>query len=409
MTELLTNKNSLRRILLLILIAAAYFVLARLSLLLSFKTSNATPVWPPSGLAFALIILYGYRIAPAILAGAFAANVVVFQLNNAADISTTIWVSILIGIGNTAESLTGWWLLQKIVPGVRDINYFSKVNPIFRFSLVAVIMCLVSSIIGTTAVYAGSIINSNQYFIAWLTWWLGDLSGILLFTPAILIWINFLRQSSSSAIPPAKKYLLRIETIALFLLVILTSGIVFDNWIFNLDVFRWSFWVIPVVVWAGVRFKQHETVIALLLCSLISIWGTINAHGPFSGPTAGDPVVDLNANLLTLQSFICIVTVSALALNASVNERKQTEVKLRDLSNELEKHVTDRTTELKERNLFIETLFDSVEDLMAVFDQEGNYISINKKVEEVYKKSRKEIIGKNISEVFPSLKNTGHD
>ena len=146
----------------LFLIAAAYFVLARISLLLSFQTSNATPVWPPSGLAFALMLHYGYKIAPAILAGAFAANVVVFQLNNAAGIFPTIWVSCLIGIGNMAEALTGWWLLQKIVPGAKDNNYFSKVNPIFRFLLVAVMMCLVSSSIGTTAVYAGSIIDSNQ-------------------------------------------------------------------------------------------------------------------------------------------------------------------------------------------------------------------------------------------------------
>jgi transcriptional regulator with PAS, ATPase and Fis domain len=107
-----------------------------------------------------------------------------------------------------------------------------------------------------------------------------------------------------------------------------------------------------------------------------------------------------------LQSFICIVTVSALALNASVIERKQTEEKLRDLSNELEKRVADRTDELKERHRFIETLFDSVEDLMAVIDKEGNYISVNKKVEEVYNIRRNEIIGRNISDLFPSIRNS---
>ena len=123
--------------------------------------------------------------------------------------------------------------------------------------------------------------------------------------------------------------------------------------------------------------------------------------------TASEAGVDLNESLLILQSFICIVTVSALALNASVNERKQTEAKLRDLSNELEKRVAERTVELKERHRFIETLFDSVEDLMAVFDKEGNYISVNKKVEEVYNKRRDDIIGKNISDVFPSVKNSG--
>ena len=386
-------------------IAAAYFILARVSLLLSFQTSNATPVWPPSGLAFALMLHYGNRIAPAILAGAFAANFVVFQLNNAASLPTTIWVSLMIGIGNTAESVTGWWLLRKMVPGVSDNNYFNKVNTIFRFLFVVFVMCLVSSIIGTTAVYTGSIINISHYPIAWLTWWLGDASGILLITPAILIWISFFR-NAAFATPASKRYRVKMETILFFAFVVLASGIVFDNWIFKLGIFRWSFWIFPVVVWAGIRFKQHITVVALVICSVISILGTVKGHGTFSGIPVGEEGVDLNASLLALQSFICIVTVSALALNASVIERKQTEEKLRDLSNELEKRVADRTDELKERHRFIETLFDSVEDLMAVIDKEGNYISVNKKVEEVYNIRRNEIIGRNISDLFPSIRNS---
>gem|GEM_PF-1317618 len=401
MAEKKINNSLLHPVVLLFLIAAAYFILARISLLLSFQTSNATPVWPPSGLAFALMLHYGKRIAPAILAGAFTANVVVFQLNNAADVPTTIWVSLIIGIGNTAESLTGWWLLRKIVPGVNDNNYFNKVNPIFRFLFVVVLMCLVSSIIGTTAVYAGSIINTSQYLTAWLTWWLGDVSGIVLLTPAILIWISFFR-SSDLAHPLLKN--VKMETILFFALVVLASGIVFDSWIFDRNIFSRAFWILPIVVWAGLRFNQHETIVALFLCSVIAIWGTINGHGPFYEIPSGDVVADLNVSLLALQSFTCIGTVSALALNASVNERKQTEAKLRELSNELEKRVAERTDELRERHRFIETLFDSVEDLMAVIDKQGNYISVNKKVEEVYNIKREAIIGKNISTVFPALK-----
>jgi len=262
-------------------------------------------------------------------------------------------------------------------------------------------MCLVSSIIGTTAVYAGSIINTSQYLTAWLTWWLGDVSGIVLLTPAILIWISFFR-SSDLAHPLLKN--VKMETILFFALVVLASGIVFDSWIFDRNIFSRAFWILPIVVWAGLRFNQHETIVALFLCSVIAIWGTINGHGPFYEIPSGDVVADLNVSLLALQSFTCIGTVSALALNASVNERKQTEAKLRELSNELEKRVAERTDELRERHRFIETLFDSVEDLMAVIDKQGNYISVNKKVEEVYNIKREAIIGKNISTVFPALK-----
>ena len=388
-------------------IAAGYFILARVSLLLSFQSSNATPVWPPSGLAFALILYYGLKIAPAIAIGAFAANLVVFQLNNVADIYTEIAVSAVIGIGNTAEAVAGRLLLKKLVPGVRGINYFNEVNHIFRFFMVAIIMCLVSSILGTGAVYIGAIIEGSQFFITWLTWWLGDVSGIILFTPVLLTWVVFLQKNHTTSLSHPTRYTPTSETVVLFLMVVLASGIVFDNWFFAGDVFRWPFWVFPVVVWAGVRFKQHEAATALLVCSVISIWGTVNGHGPFSNISAGEPTgILLNQSLLILRSFICIVTISALILNASVNERRQTEATLRTMGNELERRVESRTAELRERNRFIETLFDTVEDPMAVFDKEGNYIAVNKKVEETYKIKREDIIGKNLLDVFPSLKDS---
>ena len=386
-------------------IAAGYFLLARLSLLLSFQSSNATPVWPPSGLAFALILYYGSRVAPAILVGAFAANFVVFQLNHATSIPTSAWVSLLISIGNTLESIAGAWLLKKVLPYVKNNDYFGRVGHIFRFVFAVVLMCLIASTVGTAAVFAGSIISTSEIFRTWLTWWLGDLSGIILFTPAILTWLSFWQQRSTPAFSKLKRSNTRTETLILFALVVVASGIVFDNWIFSVIVFRWPFWIIPVLVWAGIRFRKHEAIAAILVCSVISIWGTVNGHGPFSHFTAGnEEYFSLNDSLLILQSFTCIVTVTALILNASVNERRETEAMLRNLSNELETRVAARTAELSERNRFIETLFDAVVDIIAVFDRDGNYISVNKKVEEVYNVDRSDLIGRHVLDVFPALK-----
>ena len=54
----------------LLLLAAGYAVVAGASLQLSFAHTNATPLWPPSGIALAAIILIGYRAWPAIMLGA---------------------------------------------------------------------------------------------------------------------------------------------------------------------------------------------------------------------------------------------------------------------------------------------------------------------------------------------------
>lgn len=56
----------------LLLVGTAYFIFARLGLGLASINPSATPIWPPTGLAIAAVLLWGYRIAPAIFVGARA-------------------------------------------------------------------------------------------------------------------------------------------------------------------------------------------------------------------------------------------------------------------------------------------------------------------------------------------------
>ena len=78
------SKQALKLVTQILGAAVLYYGAARLGLLLAFEKTNATPVWPPSGIALALILLFGYRVWPGILLGAFLANFVVFEANGAA-------------------------------------------------------------------------------------------------------------------------------------------------------------------------------------------------------------------------------------------------------------------------------------------------------------------------------------
>src|ERR1700686_5106888 len=60
----------------LIAIATAYFGIAVSGLLVPWINPTAKPLWPPTGLALALMLIRGYRIWPAILGGAFFSIVV---------------------------------------------------------------------------------------------------------------------------------------------------------------------------------------------------------------------------------------------------------------------------------------------------------------------------------------------
>ncbi len=69
-------------------VAFVYFVTARLSLLLAFEHTNASPVWPPAGIALAAAWILGYRVVPGIMVGAFFANLLSVMGDLGADVRT---------------------------------------------------------------------------------------------------------------------------------------------------------------------------------------------------------------------------------------------------------------------------------------------------------------------------------
>lgn len=80
----------------------------------------------------------------------------------------------------------------------------------------------------------------------------------------------------------------------------------------------------------------------------------------------------------------------------------------------LEEKISIRTRELQEanaslseRNEFIQTIIDSSVDVIAVFDRELNYLIVNKQAEDVYEKKKEELIGKNVLDMYPALRDTG--
>src|SRR5689334_9609931 len=82
-------------------LALAYFAACKLGLSLAFVNPNATAVWPPTGMAVAAFLLWGYGVWPGVLLGAFAVN---------ASTSGNLPTAICIAAGNTLEGLLGAYL-----------------------------------------------------------------------------------------------------------------------------------------------------------------------------------------------------------------------------------------------------------------------------------------------------------
>jgi len=82
-----------------------------------------------------------------------------------------------------------------------------------------------------------------------------------------------------------------------------------------------------------------------------------------------------------------------------ITEVKQLEKKLKDLNEQLEQRVVQKTEELR-------NVFDRISDGFTAFDADWNYTYINKKAADTFSRDQKELIGKNVWQEFPETVGT---
>ncbi|HKY32566.1 MAG TPA: MASE1 domain-containing protein [Candidatus Polarisedimenticolia bacterium] len=346
-------------------VAAIYFLAARLGLLLAFERTNASPVWPPSGIAFAAVLLAGRGVWPGILLGAFAANLSVFFQNHAATPLTLTLVSAGIAAGNTLEALAGWWILRRF--GGEE-GPFARVEGVFLFLGTAAVMCATAATAGALALSAAGIGQHVPAFLIWLTWWLGDVTGVLLLTPLLMVW------SSPPRFPRSGRLL---ESAALAALVAGTALVGFGAERVIGARYPFAFLTIPAIIWAAVRFGARGATAALAAVSAIAVVHTVQGLGPFSFGT-------INTSLLLVQAYVGVLTATHLTLAAALAERAAAQGALEAARQALEGRVAERTavashqavqlralaaelvrTEQRERQQLSRVLHDHVQQLLV--------------------------------------------
>lgn len=323
-----------------ILIAIVYFVIAVSGLQYALQSSNATPLWPASGFAFGIILMGGRSLAPGIFLGAFAANLFVFLVNDTTGVPTATWVSAFIGVGNMAEALTGYYLLNKMIPHGATESIFKKVYPVSCFLVTSLIMCLTSCTIGVTSLWIANIIDPAVFLAVWFTWWTGDVTGIMLITPLIIAWLR------SSAFTEKQNTPIW-EVMIVIVATAITSGMVFLDWFGPDFIFTRAFIIIPFLVWASIRLAPPLVTGLLLFTAVVTFLGTLKGIGPFVAPS-------LNQSLLTAALFVSVNSIMALILKAAIIERWDVQMRLRTARDHFESMVKERTRELEEKNQQLE-------------------------------------------------------
>jgi integral membrane sensor domain MASE1/DNA-binding CsgD family transcriptional regulator/PAS domain-containing protein len=286
----------------LVLVGFAYFTLAYLGLRLASINPSVTPVWPPTGLAIAAILLWGPRIAPAIFVGAFLIN----QLT-----AGSIFTSLAIAGGNTLEAVIAGYLVRQWAQGEQ---IFDTPTGVTKFALVSLAATLVSATLGVSSLTLAGYAEASSFIPVWSTWWLGDLAGALVVTPVVVLWAK----SEPTSLGPPQITRTGLTCLAAVAAGVLAFSPLLQAWQQTPGRNALVFLVVLPLLWASLRQGPRDTATVALIISTFVVWCTEMQCGPFANP-------NLNDSFILAATFIVSTAVLSLALSTDVATRHHLE------------------------------------------------------------------------------------
>jgi diguanylate cyclase (GGDEF)-like protein/PAS domain S-box-containing protein len=299
-----------------VVVALLYVATAKAGLALAYENSSVTAVWAPTGIALAALLLGGPRLWPGIALGALFANA---------------WTGIapvaLLGItaGNTLEALAGLYLLRAagFRPSMRRVR-----DVLALVVLGAGVSTLVAASVGVLSLHLGGNLPDSAAASAWRTWWLGDMGGDLLAAPVVLLIAAAGRPKLSAlrARRVAEVVVLAGLTATIALLVFSSTAPL-------------AYLVLPLPIWAALRFGQVGAAVVSLIVAGIAIAATVSGFGPFAESSS-------DAGLLLSQTFVGVGAAIGLLLAAVTAERSTAQAETLAAHVALEAKVGERTAAL---------------------------------------------------------------
>ncbi|WP_418960410.1 MASE1 domain-containing protein [Streptomyces tritici] len=284
-------------------VALCYYAAGRLGLLGSLVVEGVvvTPIWPPTGVAVAALLLLGARVWPGIALGSFLVI---------ASLTTPGPTTVVTVVSNTVAPLCALLLLRRAGFRRDMARLRDGLSLVFLGGFGAM---LISATAGVGLQVAKGSLNTSEFWPAWLAWWVGDTMGVLLVAPLLLVLAG-----------PAGRFRLRRWKEAVFLglttLVLMPMAV--------LSPMSMLFLVFPLVIWAALRFQLAGSMLCALFASVLTTFEATSGRGAFLHLTDVEIMVKL-------QAFNGSAALTALLLASVITEQHATRRSVRRACEEL--------------------------------------------------------------------------
>jgi PAS domain S-box-containing protein len=269
------------------------------------QTGNFVSFWLPSGLFVATLLLQKQRHWLWFVLAALLANLG-FDLWNGQQVH----ISLLFGCGNSLEAFAGAWLVRRFVA---ERPAFASIREMVGFVFIsAFLSTTLSATMGSLVV--SRLLGGGSLWSTWLLWWSGDVLGVLLLAPFVLTWL---------ARPSLPLILNSQWTEGLTLLAIMCPATIYvflDSLHHDLVL---KYLMIPLVLWAALRFGARMVSLVNLVVALIAAWLTVAGVSDLA--TVG---LSPRNQVIALQLFLAVVALTGLCVAALMSERKQAEARM---------------------------------------------------------------------------------
>jgi signal transduction histidine kinase len=289
-----------------IAVGIAYFLAARLSLLLLTKPDGVAVFWPAAGVSSGVLIALGQRALLPVLAGTMAATVTANLFGD-----RNIFSAIVFALSNALEPGLMAILIGRYFGPSFTLDRLRNVIGLLAAAIVAAAMSGIVGASGFTLFHK----SPTSFLTIWQHWLLSDALGIVTIAPLLIGLGAAVRDP-----PPHNEVS---EGAAVLVVLIIASGIIVllprEPWMAVLPAGLFF----PLLLWVTARCRPVFAAAGAFIVALTVVWTTT-----FDIGILGDPTLPVAQRILVAQASILTASFCALVLAALFAERKAHELRL---------------------------------------------------------------------------------
>ncbi len=273
-------------------IIGVYFAVGVGLLKLAFVGETVVVFWPPAGMVFAALWLYGPRVAPGVFLGSLAVNMAILKL----------WQpSLLVAFDNTLAPMVSTFILRRLLRRWDDPRELRRV---LAFILIAVL--LAATLSPTIGSFALIVLDHEKapWGPMWSSWFMGDSIGVLMTAPALLLWGR--RRESGGAERPIWELVL----CAVVAGAIMVSFTFIRNGAWSVEFYKLFTFVL--ILASAARYGMIGAAVSALFAAVGTVGVSLLAFGPFVRSTMFESFA-LFYSSLVLQAVAGLLLAAALA------------------------------------------------------------------------------------------------